>query len=33
MEINDEDKNGFMTAVHQMDKSLGLDLLFAYTRW
>ena len=33
MEINDEDKNGFMTAVHQMDRSLGLDLLFAYTRW
>ena len=27
VEINDEDKNGFMTVVHQMDRSLGLDLL------
>jgi ClpP class serine protease len=25
--INDEDKNGFMMAVHQMDKAKGLDLL------
>jgi len=27
MEINDEDKNGFMMAVHGMDKSKGLDLI------
>lgn len=27
IEINDEDKNGFMTAVHRLDKSLGLDLI------
>jgi hypothetical protein len=27
LEINDEDKNGFMMAVHGLDKSLGLDLL------
>ena len=26
-EINDEDKNGLMTAVHQLDRSLGLDLV------
>lgn len=26
-EINDEDKNGFMTVIHQMDRSQGLDLL------
>jgi hypothetical protein len=26
-EINDEDKNGFMTAVHKLDRKLGLDLL------
>ena len=26
-DINDEDKNGFMTVVHQMDRSLGLDLI------
>jgi len=26
-EINDEDKNGFMTVIHQMDRSKGLDLL------
>lgn len=26
-EINDEDKNGFMTAIHGMDVSKGLDLL------
>lgn len=27
MEINDEDKNGFMTCVHKMDRSKGLDLI------
>ncbi|MGC8560254.1 MAG: SDH family Clp fold serine proteinase [Phycisphaerae bacterium] len=27
MEINDEDKNGFMLAVHKMDRSRGLDLI------
>ena len=27
VEINDEDKNGFMMAVHGIDKSLGLDLM------
>lgn len=27
MEINDEDKNGFMMAVHRMDRSNGLDLI------
>jgi ClpP class serine protease len=27
IEINDEDKNGFMTVVHRLDKSLGLDLI------
>ncbi len=26
-EINDEDKNGFMTTVHKLDRSLGLDLI------
>lgn len=26
-EINDEDKNGFMTVIHEMDRSRGLDLL------
>ena len=26
-EINDEDKNGFMMAVHKLDRSKGLDLL------
>ena len=26
-EINDEDKNGLMTAVHQLDRNLGLDLV------
>jgi hypothetical protein len=25
--INDEDKNGFMSAVHQLDRSRGLDLI------
>lgn len=27
LEINDEDKNGFMMAVHRLDKSKGLDLI------
>jgi ClpP class serine protease len=27
VEINDEDKNGFMTVIHQLDRSLGLDLV------
>lgn len=27
IEINDEDKNGFMTVIHEMDRSLGLDLV------
>jgi len=27
LEVNDADKNGFMTVVHQLDRSLGLDLL------
>ncbi|MCY4039696.1 MAG: S49 family peptidase [Gammaproteobacteria bacterium] len=26
-EINDEDKNGFMTVIHQMDRQKGLDLI------
>lgn len=26
-DINDEDKNGFMMAVHKLDKKLGLDLI------
>ena len=26
-EVNDADKNGFMTAVHGLDRSKGLDLL------
>src|SRR5882724_11588298 len=26
-EINDEDKNGFMMAVHRMDRGRGLDLI------
>ena len=25
--INDEDKNGFMTVIHELDRSLGLDLI------
>ena len=25
--INDEDKNGFMMAVHELDRSIGLDLI------
>ena len=27
LEINDEDMNGFMAAVHKLDRSLGLDLI------
>ena len=27
VDINDEDKNGFMTVVHKLDKGLGLDLV------
>jgi hypothetical protein len=27
IDINDEDKNGFMTAIHGLDRTLGLDLL------
>ena len=27
VEINDEDKNGFMTVIHEMDRKLGLDLV------
>lgn len=27
LEINDEDKNGFMMAVHRLDRSKGLDLI------
>ena len=27
VEIDDNDKNGFMTVVHEMDRSLGLDLV------
>ena len=27
VEINDEDKNGFMTVIHKMDRARGLDLL------
>ncbi len=27
LDINDEDKNGFMTAVHKLDRSKGLDLI------
>lgn len=27
LEINDEDKNGFMMAIHRLDKSKGLDLI------
>jgi ClpP class serine protease len=26
-EINDEDKNGFMTVIHELDRNLGLDLV------
>ena len=26
-DINDEDKNGFMTTVHKLDRTLGLDLI------
>lgn len=27
VELNDEDKNGFMTVIHELDRSKGLDLL------
>ena len=27
VEINDDDKNGFMTVIHEMDRELGLDLV------
>ena len=27
IEINDEDKNGFMTVIHELDRSAGLDLI------
>ncbi len=27
LDINDEDKNGFMSAIHQLDRRLGLDLI------
>jgi ATP-dependent protease ClpP protease subunit len=27
MEINDEDKNGFMVSIHKMDRAKGLDLI------
>ena len=27
IEINDEDKNGFMSVIHQLDRKLGLDLI------
>src|SRR5688572_3848996 len=26
-EVNDSDKNGFMSVIHNMDRSLGLDLM------
>ena len=26
-EINDEDKNGFMTVIHELDRRKGLDLI------
>lgn len=26
--INDNDKNGFMTAIHKLDPKVGLDLIF-----
>ncbi len=26
-DINDEDKNGFMTTIHKLDRKLGLDLI------
>ncbi|TKA88988.1 S49 family peptidase, partial [Halopseudomonas bauzanensis] len=26
-QVNDDDKNGFMNAVHGLDRTLGLDLL------
>ncbi len=27
IEVNDADKNGFMTVIHQLDRTKGLDLL------
>jgi len=27
VEINDDDKNGFMTVIHEMDRNIGLDLV------
>ncbi|GAB4214567.1 MAG: S49 family peptidase [Sandaracinaceae bacterium] len=27
MDVNDSDKNGFMAVIHELDRSLGLDLL------
>ena len=27
VEINDEDKNGFMSVIHELDRTLGLDLV------
>lgn len=27
MEVNDEDKNGFMTVIHRLDRTKGLDLI------
>ncbi len=27
VEINDDDKNGFMTVIHKLDRALGLDLI------
>ena len=31
-EINDEDKTGFMTVLHELDRSKGLDLIL-HTKW
>lgn len=31
-QVNDADKNGFMTVIHEIDRSKGLDLLL-HTRW
>ena len=27
LQVNDNDKNGFMATIHQLDRSCGLDLL------
>ena len=32
MEINDEDKNGFMMAVHKLDRKKGLDSDLTHAR-